>query len=118
MNILCWIRENWGLICIGLGVLVNALGLAYNVVKYVRAGGLRRAGQRLALWEAARRFECEAQAMENYTGAEKLQYVLSRLRQLTAEMGVDFDERELTEQISADVAFAKEMNATKSEELD
>lgn len=118
MNFFEWLGGNWELVCILFGIFVNALGLAYNVVKYLRSGGFRRAEQRLAILEAARQYECEAEAMENYTGAEKLQYVLSRLRSFTAEMNVAFDEGELTSLVEADIAFSKRVNADKSEALE
>ena len=59
-----------------------------------------------------------AEGFPSYTSAEKLQYVLSRLRIFTAELGCDFDEAALTERIEADIAFSKEVNADKSERLD
>ncbi len=118
MNFFEWLSENWELVCILFGIFVNAAGLGYNVVKYLRSGGFRRAEQRLALLEAARQYECEAEAMQNYTGAEKLQYVLTRLRRFTAEQNMSFDEQALTEQIEADIAFTKQVNADKSEVLE
>ena len=31
-----WIFENWGLLCIWLGILANAAGLIYSVCKLLR----------------------------------------------------------------------------------
>ena len=109
-----WIGQNWELICICFGIAVNALGLGYNVYKFWRSGTLHTAQKWLLVLEAAREYELEAERYTGYSAAEKLQYVLSRLRIFTSEMGVTYDEEKLTEQIRADIAFSKEVNATKS----
>ena len=118
MNVLLWLNENWELICICFGILVNAAGVAYNVYKLCRNGHAKSAAAWLTILEAARQYEIEAEQFQDYTAAEKLQYVLSRLRILTAELGVPFDEARLSAQIEADVAFSKEVNAKKSECLE
>lgn len=118
MNILLWLNENWELICICFGILVNAAGVAYNIYKLCRGTHAKSAVKWLTLLEAARQYEIEAEQFEDYTAAEKLQYVLSRLRVLTAELGYPFDEARLSAQIEADIAFSKEVNATKSERLE
>ena len=113
-----WIFENWGLLCIWFGILANAAGLIYSVCKLLRRGGLRRLEEWIALREAARRFECEAEAFTAFTGAEKLQYVLYRLREYMTERGVSFEESELIAAVEADIAFSNEVNAMKSETLE
>ena len=118
MNILLWLNQNWELICICFGILVNLAGLVYNVLKFCRSGQARQAADWLAVLEAAREFEKEAEAFADYSAAEKLQYVLSRLRVFTAELGCSFDEERLTAQIEADIAFSKAVNARKSERLE
>lgn len=118
MNILQWLNQNWELICICFGVLVNVAGLAYNVYKLCRAGHAKSAAHWISILEAARKYEVEAEQFADYTATEKLQYVLSRLRVFTAELGCAFDEEALTAQIEADIAFSKEVNARKSEQLD
>ena len=118
MNILLWLNENWELICICFGILVNAAGVAYNIYKLCRSGHAKGAARWLTILEAARQYEVEAEQFQDYTAAEKLQYVLSRLRILTAELGVPFDEARLIAQIESDIAFSKEVNAQKSECLE
>ena len=118
MKVLQWIDENWELICICVGLLFNLIGLIYNILRARRCGALTNAADWLAILEAARQYEKEAERFTEYDGAEKLQYVLSRLRVFTAELGVPFDEEKLTEQISADIAFTKVVNAVGREELD
>ena len=113
-----WLNQNWELLCICFGILVNAVGIAYNIYKLCRGAHGKSAVKWLTLLEAARQYEIEAEGFESYTAAEKLQYVLSRLRVLTAELGYPFDEARLRAQIEADIAFSKEVNATKSERLD
>ena len=118
MNILLWLNQNWELICICFGILVNAAGVAYNIYKLCRSGHAKSATRWLTILEAARQYEVEAEQFQDYTAAEKLQYVLSRLRTLTAELRIPFDEVRLTAQIEADIAFSKAVNATKSECLE
>ena len=118
MEFFKWISGNWELIFICFGILVNLAGVSYNLLKFYRAGKSKSAAAWLCVLEAAREYEKEAEKFTNYTAAEKLQYVLSRLRLLTAELGIPFDEARLSAQIEADIAFSKEVNATKSERLE
>lgn len=113
-----WIAEHRELCGILAGVLVNALALAYNVYRLVRAGGMKKLSDWMALADAARLFEAEAERFTAYTGAEKLNYVLSRLHTLAAEIGCPFDEERMIARIEADIAFTKEVNADKSETLE
>ncbi len=117
-TVLEWLGENWELICICFGILINAAGLAYNVTRYVRAGGLRRAEGWQELLAAARKYECEAEGVAGLDGAAKLEYVLSRLREYTALLGFEYDREALTELVEKDVGFANELNAIKSERLE
>ena len=116
--VLEWIGDNWGLICICFGILVNAAGLVYNITRYVRAGGLRRAEGWQELLAAARRYECEAEGIADFDGAEKLEYVLSRLREYTALLGFEYDRDMLESMVEKDIGFANELNAIKSERLE
>ncbi len=118
MNVFRYLSENWELLCIIFGILVNGAGLVYNVVKYLRRGGSRRAEHCLALLAEARELECEAEELENASGPEKLAYVLDGLRQYAEELGASPDDRELSAMIEGDIAFSKRVNATKSEELE
>lgn len=118
MGLLLWLEQSWEAICIFFGILVNLAGLAYNVYKFCRTRHARHVADWLAVLEAAREFEKEAEAFADYSAMEKLQYVLSRLRAFTAELGSDFDEERLTAQIEADIAFSKAVNARKSERLE
>lgn len=118
MQFFAWLAVNWELLCIGFGILVNLAGLAYNVYKLCRNGKGKHAAAWLCVLEAAREYEKEAEGFSHYTATEKLQYVLSRLRVFTAELGYPFEEERLTAQIAADIAFSKEVNARKSGELE
>jgi len=112
-----WFGENWELICIWFGILINAAGLFYNVSRYVRAGGLRRAEGWQELLAAVRKYECEAETMEGLDGAAKLEYVLGNLREYTALLGYEYDEEMLTGVVESDIGFANEINAIKRERL-
>ena len=118
MNVMLWIEDNWEMICICFGIFVNLLGLGYNVFKIWRSGHVKSVADWLAVMEAAREFEQEAETFSCYSAAEKLQYVLSRLRVFTAEIGCEFDEERLIAQIEADIAFSKAVNADKSDRLE
>ena len=74
-------------------------------------------GEKLML-EAAREYEMEAERFVGYTSAEKLNYVLSRLRTLAAELGCPFREEEMVAQIEADIAYSKGVNARESDKLE
>ena len=112
-----WLGENWGLICICFGILINAVGLVYNVTRYVRAGGLRRAEGWQELLAAVRKYECEAEGIKGLDGAAKLEYVLGNLREYTALLGYEYDEKMLTDVVEGDIGFANEINAIKRERL-
>ena len=118
MQFVNWLTVNWELIFICFGILVNLAGVAYNIYKFYRAGHNKSAAMWICVLDAAREYEKEAEAFVHYTAAEKLQYVLSRLRVFTAELGFTFDEERMTEQINADIAFSKAVNARKSERLE
>ncbi len=117
-TVLEWLAGNWELICICFGVLVNAVGLVYNVTRYVRAGGLRRAQGWQELIAAARKYESEAEGIGGLDGAAKLEYVLLKLREYTELLGYEYDREALTEMVEKDIAFANELNAIKSERLE
>ena len=110
-----WLGENWEFICICFGILINALGVVYNVYRYVRAGGLRRAEGWQELLDASRKYACEAEGIAGLNGGQKLEYVLTKLREYTDLMGFDFDAELLQELVEGDVRFANELNAAKSE---
>lgn len=113
-----WISENWELICICFGLFVNLLGLLYNIIRYVRAGGLRRAGEWQELQSVLRRYECEAEGMEGLDGVEKLEYVLCKMREYSETLGLGFDREMLNGMVEKDIGFVNEMNAIKSERLE
>ena len=70
MNILLWLNENWELICICFGILVNAAGVASNIYKLCRSGHAKGAARWLTILEAARQYEVEAEQFQDYTAAE------------------------------------------------
>ena len=108
------ITKNWELICVFFGIVVNAVCVVYNLIGVCRSGE-GGAEVWLTLLSAAREYEIEAERLSAYSAAEKLQYVLSRLRALCAEFDYPFEEEKLVEQIRADIAFSKAVNAEKDE---
>ncbi len=118
MKVLQWLSENKELICIILGILINAVGLIYSIYKYLRAKGVQGAAALLPeLYLAARRLECEAEHTA-LSGEDKLLYVMERLRAFCAEQGILRSDEELRAIVEDDIAFSKEVNATKSEVLE
>lgn len=106
-----WISQNWELVGICFGILVNALVLVYNVYKFCRTGKLKGLQNMTALFEAAREYELQAEQFPDYSSAEKLNYVLSRLRVLASDLGCEFCEEELIARIESDIAYSKGVNA-------
>ncbi len=116
--VLNWLGGNWELICICFGILINTVGVVYNVTRYVRAGGLRRAEGWQELLAAVRRYECEAEGTEGLDGAAKLEYVLERMQEYTALLGFEYDREMLTEVVEKDITFANELRDIKSGRLE
>ena len=113
-----WIGANWELVGICFGILVNALGLAYNVYKLCRSGKVKALQHAVVLAEAAREYEQEAEQFEGYGAAEKLHYVLSRLQTLSAELGCQYDEEKMIRMVESDIAFTKCVNAKQGDRLE
>lgn len=118
MSFFEWIGANWELVGICFGILVNALGLAYNVYKLCRSGKVKALQQAVMLAEAAREYEEEAEQFEGYSAAEKLHYVLSRLQTMSAELGYQYDEERMIRMIESDIAFSKRVNAKDGDRLE
>ncbi len=117
MTVFEWIAANWELVGICFGILVNAAGLAYNVYKFCRAGKLKALQSMTALFDAAREYEMQAEQFTSYTSAEKLNYVLSRLRVLATELGCEFDESAMVARIESDIAYSKGVNGVGKSEM-
>ena len=111
MNLFEWMGMNWEIVGICFGILVNVLGLAYNVYKLCRSGKVKALQHTMMLAEAAREYEMEAESFPQYSAAEKLNYVLSRLRTLSAELGCEYNESKLVHMIETDIAYSKGVNA-------
>lgn len=111
MQILNWFTENPQAVTLLLGILINLIGLAYNLYEYIRSGKGRDVRGWLRILEAARQFEIEAEAMPGFGAAEKLSYVLEKLSIFAAEQGLPFDAEECRRQVEEDIAFSRQVNA-------
>ena len=100
---------NWELICVALAVLVNTVAAFYNLIRLCRSGKMTDAETWLALIEAARIYEKEAEILGGDAG-EKLEYVLANLHRFTDKLGCYYDRDRLIELIEGDIAFAKAIN--------
>ena len=117
-ELLQWICANREMLCLLFGILLNAAGLCYHVLRLVCKCRPARAAKLLALREAARAFEREAEEAGGLSGAEKLEYVLTRLRQLAAEMRYAIGDDALRAAVEEDIAFSKTVNARADEYLE
>ena len=102
-----------------LVILLNAAILIYSLVRSFmkdKGGALEKW---IKLMEAARIYEAEAEGFAHYSAAEKLNYVLSRLRVLATELGCAFDEESMIARIESDIAYSKGVNGVgKNESLE
>ena len=112
------LSETWELICICFGLFVNAVGLLYNVIRCVRAGGLHRVAEWEEMLAVLRRYECEAERLGILDGEGKLEYVLAKMRDYTEALGEKYEREAFAQAVEKDIAFANEMNAIKSERLE
>lgn len=111
MQFMKWFTENPQAITLLLGIIINFVGLAYNLYEYIRSGKGRDVHGWLRILEAARQFEMEAEAMPELSSAEKLSFVLEKLSIFTAEQGLPFDAEKCRRQVEEDIAFSKQVNA-------
>ena len=117
-ELLPWICANREMLCLLFGLLLNAAGLCYHVLRIFCKCRPARAAKLLALREAARALEEEAEQIGGLSGAEKLEYVLTRLRQLAAEMRYEIGDDALRAAVETDIAFSKTVNARTDEYLE
>lgn len=57
-----------------------------------------------------------AEKFTNYSGAEKKEYVLTRINQLAIENGIKYDSDAVSEKIEQLIQLTKEVNYNKEEE--
>ena len=112
MKVFEWVIFNWEFICVVLAVIVNSIAMIYNIVKLCRTGKMSDAETWLALIEAARAYEKEAEILGGDAG-EKLEYVLANLHKFTDKLGCYYDRERLIELIESDIAFANLINPPK-----
>ena len=117
-ELLQWICANREMLCLLFGILLNAAGLCYHALRLVCKCRPARAAKLLALRDAARAFEREAEEAGGLSGAEKLEYVLTRLRQLAAEMRYAIGDDALRAAVEEDIALSKTVNARAEEYLE
>lgn len=57
-----------------------------------------------------------AESFTNYSGAEKKEYVLTRINQLAIENGINFDVKAISDKIEELIKLSKEVNYKKTNE--
>ncbi|MBE6594198.1 MAG: hypothetical protein E7644_00205 [Ruminococcaceae bacterium] len=111
MTVFDFVMEHFDLAVLVLTVLLNLVLLCASAVRAWRGDRAASLQKWLQLLEAAREFETEAEGFSHYSAAEKLNYVLSRLRTLSATLDVPFEEEALMAAVEKDIAFSKVVNA-------
>lgn len=116
MKIFELIFSNWEVVCILCGIVINLVALVYNFWRFCRSDKAQNATAWLEILNAARKLEEEAEGISGYNAAQKLEYVLTQLREFSEERGFAFDEKAVTEQVNADIAFTKAVNAVANQD--
>ena len=112
MNVLHWLLAHRELVAFVGVILLNLVALGYNLVCMCRNGKAKELKNWIELARAARQYELEAQGLVGTDGAERLNYVLARLRALTAELGCAFEEERLIALITEDIDFGNVIGAS------
>ncbi len=107
MNVLNWLLAHRELVAFLGVILLNLVALGYNILCMCRNGKAKDLKNWIELIRAARQYELEAEGLVGVDGAEKLSYVLARLRARTAELGCAFEEERLIAMITEDIGFGK-----------
>ena len=100
MIVFDWVMTHLDLVILALTVLLNLALLASWVLRIWRGDRATALQKWLKMLEAAREFEMEAEGFSHYSAAEKLNYVLSRLRTLAVQLEIPFEEGRLVEAVS------------------
>ena len=111
MTVFTCLAEHFDVLIVLLTVVLNAAVIGYHVFQLLRGDKGTALSKWLQLLEAARQYEAEAEQFSHYSAAEKLNYVLSRLRTLAAELCYPFEEEKLVAAVEKDIAFSKVVNA-------
>ena len=115
MIVFDWVMTHLDLVILALTVLLNLALLASWVLRIWRGDRATALQKWLNMLEAAREFEMEAEGFSHYSAAEKLNYVLSRLRTLAVQLEIPFEEGRLVAAVEKDIAFSKVVNVEESE---
>ena len=115
MIVFDWVMTQLDLVILALTVLLNLALLASWVLRIWRGDRATALQKWLKMLEAAREFEMEAEGFSHYSAAEKLNYVLSRLRTLAVQLEIPFEEGRLVAAVEKDIAFSKVVNVEESE---
>ena len=115
MIVFDWVMTHLDLVILALTVLLNLALLVSWVLRIWRGDRATALQKWLKMLEAAREFEMEAEGFSHYSAAEKLNYVLSRLRTLAVQLEIPFEEGRLVAAVEKDIAFSKVVNVEESE---
>ena len=115
MIVFDWVMTHLDLVILALTVLLNLALLASWALRIWRGDRATALQKWLKMLEAAREFEMEAEGFSHYSAAEKLNYVLSRLRTLAVQLEIPFEEGRLVAAVEKDIAFSKVVNVEESE---
>ena len=116
MNVLNWLLAHRELVALFGVILLNLCALGYNLFCMCKNGKAKEWRNWIELIRAARQYEIEAQGLFGVDGAERLNYVLDRLRSLTAELGCAFEEEKLIAMITEDIDFGNVIGSQRKSE--
>lgn len=104
----------FSLVGTGLGVLITVLTCIIKLSRNTRVR--KNAEKMLSLTEQISVFVKEAEEFTHYTGAEKKNYVLTKMNQYSIDHNMDYDGEYVSDKIEELIETTKRVNAVKETE--
>lgn len=95
----------------GLGILITILTFIIKLSKNTKVR--KNAEKMLALTSQVSAFVKEAEEFTHYTGAEKKNYVLTKMNQYSIDHNIKYDEEYVSDKIEELIDTTKQVNAIK-----
>ncbi len=93
-----------------VAITVNLVLLILQLVRFLKSTPGSPVEKWKALMTFAKNLEIEAESMPGLSGAEKLAFVLSQLREKAKALGYPATDAEMKAAVEADVALSKQLN--------
>ena len=98
-----------------LGIIITATGFLIPLVKNAKAKRTLEILNKIS--NEVKDFIVEAEQFVNYSGAEKKQYVMTRVNQLAIENKWKFDEEVVSEKIEEMITISKRVNQREQDKV-